>query len=152
MRVYTTLCYAHTIYVHSTSPRMSKVCIHLDVYKHHVSNDTCRVLLDLAYQYVANEDMKTPTTKNSAIIITTSKQFLTYNFLKSPSNGKGHHIGDLSLEAVIDNLSILAYLGCYIFISSSKHFVCNEIDKMDNIVQLKDHLDFKYVHGNKFLG
>ena len=71
-----TLCHARIIYVHSTSPGMSRACIHLGVHEHPVSNGTCRESLDMAYQCVANEVMKTPTAKNSAIVMAASKKFL----------------------------------------------------------------------------
>ena len=46
------LCHAQIIYIHSTFVGMSKTCIHLGVYDHHMVNDTCREALDMAYQCV----------------------------------------------------------------------------------------------------
>ena len=39
---------------------MSRTCIYLGIYDHAVSNGTCRESLDIAYQCVANEILKTP--------------------------------------------------------------------------------------------
>jgi hypothetical protein len=146
------LCHARILYVHSTSPEMSRACIHLGVHEHPVSNGTCRDSLDMAYQCVANEVMKTPTAKNSAIVMAASKQFLAVYLLKSPSNGEGHHLVGESLEVVMDKYSILASPNCRNFVSGSKRFVCSGMGTMDSIMALKDHSGFKYVHGSRFPG
>ena len=57
-------CYANIIYVHLQSSNMSRTCIHLGVHNHLVSIGVCRESLDMAYQCVANEVFKIPTTKN----------------------------------------------------------------------------------------
>ena len=57
MLVCIALCHVCIIYVHSTSPGISRVCIHLGIYEHLMSNGTCRESLDMAYQCVANEVM-----------------------------------------------------------------------------------------------
>lgn len=62
----------------------------------------------MAYQYVANKVMKTPTAKTSSIVMATSKQFIIgylFNFL---SNGEGHHLAGLSLKVVMGNFSTIA--------------------------------------------
>ena len=56
------LCHVQIIYIHSTSVGMSRACIHLNVHDHAVANDTWCKSLDMAYQCVANEVLKTPTT------------------------------------------------------------------------------------------
>ena len=83
---------AKHIYIHSTSPGMSRVYIHLGVHEHPMSNNTCRASLDIAYQCIANELMKTSTVKNSAIVMVASKHFLVDYLFKSPSNGERHHL------------------------------------------------------------
>ena len=57
--MYIAFCHARIIYVHSTSPWMSRICIHLGVHKHLVSNGACRESFYMAYQCVATEVMKT---------------------------------------------------------------------------------------------
>ena len=96
--------------------------------------------------------MKTPTAKNFAIVMATSKTFLTDYLLKYPSNGEGHHLAGSSLEVVMDKFNTLASPNCHIFVSSSKHFVCSGMDTMNSIMALKDHSGFKYVHGSRFPG
>ena len=62
-------CHACILYFHSTSPKMSRACIHLGVHKYPISNGTCRESLDITYQCVASDVMKTPTAKNFAIVM-----------------------------------------------------------------------------------
>jgi hypothetical protein len=111
------LRHARIIYVHSTSPGMSKTCIHLGVHEHPVSNGTCHKSLKMAYQCVANEVMKTSIAKNFAIVMAASKIFLADYLQKSPSNGEGHHLASSLLEVVIDKFSIFASLNFCNFIS-----------------------------------
>jgi hypothetical protein len=117
------LCHARIIYLHSTSSKMVRACIHLGVRDHHVSNGICRESLDIAYQCVADEVTKTPTAKNFAIVMAASKQFLADYLLKSPSNSERHHLIGASLEAVMDKFSTLASPNCRNFVSGSKRFV-----------------------------
>ena len=145
MPVCIALCHARILYVHSTSPEMSRACIHLDVHEHLVSNGTCRELLDMTYQCVAIEVMKTLTAKNSAIVMAASKKFLAEYLLKYPSNGEGHHLVGSSLEIVMDKFNTLASPNCRNFVSGSKRFVCSGMSTMDSIMALKDHSGFKYV-------
>ena len=111
------LCNARIIYIHSTSIGMSRACIHLGVHNHLVANDTCYESMDMAYQCVANEVLKTPTAKNSAIVMATNKQLLVDYLLKSPANIEGHHLVESSLEVVMDKFNTLASPNCCSFVS-----------------------------------
>ena len=51
----------------------------------------------MAYQYVANEVMKTPIAKNLTIVMAMRKQFLANYLLESPSTGEGHHFTSSSM-------------------------------------------------------
>jgi hypothetical protein len=104
----------------------------------------------MTYQCVVNEVMKIPTAKNSAILMAASKKFLAYYLFKSPSNGERHHLAGLSLKFVMDKFSILASPNCRNFVSDSKRFVHSGMSTMDNIIALKDHSGFKYVHDRGF--
>ena len=146
------LCRARIIYVHSTSTGMLKAYIHLGVHEHHISNRTCCESLDMTYQCVVNEVMKTSTTKNSTINMAANKKFLTDYLLKFPSNGEGHHLAGSSLEVVMDKFSTFVSPNCCNFISGSKRFVRSGMGMMDSIMALKDHSDFKYVHDSRLPG
>src|ERR1700737_852172 len=146
------LCNARIIYIHSTSVGMSRACIQLGVHDHLVANGTCRESLDMAYQCVANEVLKTPTAKNSAIVMAANKQFLADYLLKSPASGDKHHLVGSSLKVVIDKFNTLASPNCRNFVSGSKRFVHSGMGTMDSIMALKDHSAFKFVHGSRFPG
>ena len=146
------LCPARILYIHSASVGMSRACIHLGVHDHHVSHGTCRESLDMAYQCVASEVLKTPTATNSAIVMAASKQFLADYLLRSPTIGENHHLVGSSLEVVMDKFSTLASPNCRNFVSGSKRFVRSGMGTMDSIMALKDHSAFKFVHGSRFPG
>ena len=93
---------------------MSSTCTHLGVHDHHPANHTCRETLDMTYQCVANEVLKTSTSKNLAIILATSKQFLVDYLLKSPASGKNQQLVGSSLEVVMEKFSTLASLNCWL--------------------------------------
>ena len=152
MRMCIVFCHVHLIYVHSTFPGMSRACTHLSVHEDHVLNDTWCQSLDMTYQCVANKVMKIPTAINFAIIMAASKKFLADYLLKFPSNGEEHHLAHSSLEVVMDKFTIIASPNCRNFISGSKCLVVNEMGTLDNIMALKDHLGFKYIHNSRFTG
>lgn len=102
------LCHAQIVYIYSTSIGMSIICVHLDVHDHLVANSTCRKSLGMAHHSVASEIFKTPTTKNSDIIIATSKQFFTDYFQKPLTSSANHHLVGLSLKLVIDKFNTLS--------------------------------------------
>ena len=96
-----TLYHALIIYVHSIYLETSRVCIHFSVHEHLVLNGICRESLDVTYQCVVNEVIKTSTTKNSTIVMATSKQLFIDYLLKSLSNGERYHLAGSFLEVVM---------------------------------------------------
>jgi hypothetical protein len=52
------VCNARIVCVHSTTFGMSRACMDLGCYDHHVANGTCRESMDIAYQCVGSEVMK----------------------------------------------------------------------------------------------
>jgi hypothetical protein len=74
----------------------------------------------MAYQCVANEVLKTPTAKNSAIVMAASKQFLADYLLKYSANVEGHHLVGSSLEIVMDKFNTLVSPNYRNFVSGSK--------------------------------
>ena len=100
-------------------------CIHLGVHDHPIANDTCHESLDMSYQCVVNEVLKTPITKSSAIIMAASKQFLANYLLKSPASGESHHLVGSSLDVVMDKFNTLASPTYRNFVSRSKRFSRN---------------------------
>ena len=52
----------------------------------------------------------------------------------------------------MDKFDIFLFSNCHSFLSSSKCFVRYRMCMLDNIIILRKHLGFIYVHENKFLG
>ena len=100
-------CHARIIYIHSRSIGIFRACIHLGVHDHHVTNDTCRQSLDMAYECITNEVLKIPTAKDSAIVMAASKQFLADYLFKSSANVEDHHLVGLSLVVVMVKSALL---------------------------------------------
>ena len=146
------LYHAHILYVHFTSNEMSRACIHLGMHDHPVSNGVCHKSLDLAYHYVANEVLKTPTAKKSTIVLGASKQYLADYLLKSRTIGEDYLLVVSSLKVVMDKFSVLTSPNCRNFIFGSKRFVRSGMETIDSIMAFKDHSTFKFVHGNWFRG
>ena len=146
------LCHAQIIYIHFTSIGMSSACIHLGVHDHHVANDTCCESLDMAYQCIANEILKTPTVNNLVIVMAASKKFLVDYLLKSPACGEGQNFVGSSLEVVMDMFNILASPNYHNFVSGSTHFLRSGMGTIDSIMALKVHFAFKFVYGSRILG
>ena len=87
-------------------------CSHLGIDDRPLANDTCRETLDMAYECVANEVLKTPTSKNSAIVMISSKRLLTDYLFKSLASGEHHHLVGSFLEVVMDKFNTLASPNC----------------------------------------
>ena len=148
------LCHDRNTYIHSRAVGMSRACIHLGVHDHLVANGTCRESLDMAYQYVANEVLKTPTSKNLAIIMVVSKQVLADYLLKSPASGESNHLVGSSLEVVMDKFSTIVSSNCRNFVFESKHFLRSGMETMSSIMALKATLFLSLTmvvssHGNQ---
>ena len=149
--MYIALGHARIIYVHSTSSKISRICIYLGMHDHFLSNGTCRESLDIAYQCIVNEVINTPIANNSAIVMAASKRFIADYLLKFPSNGEGHHLAGSTLEVVMNKLSNFISPNCRNFVSCSKRFVRSGMGTMDiSIMALKDHSGFKYVYASRF--
>ena len=120
--VYIALYHTQILYIHFTYVGMSSACIHFGVHDHSMANGTYRESLDMAYQCVANKVLKTPTAKNLAIVMATSKQFLVDYLLKSPASVENHHLVGSSLEVGMDKFSTFASSICRNFVFGSKRF------------------------------
>lgn len=106
----------------------------------------------MAYQFVANEVMKTPTTKNYAIVCGSMQNSLANYLLKSPTISKDHHIVVSLLEVVMEKIYYTLPPNCQIFVIGSKLFVRSSMWTMENIMALKDHSAYKFVNGSRFHG
>ena len=116
------LSHARMIYVLSTSFRMSRVCIHLGVHDHPITNGMGCKSLDMAYKHVAQDVIKTSTTKYFAIVMAMSKGVLVDYLLNFHQMVKA-----LTWEVyhwmVMEKFNTLASPNCRNLVSCSKHFL-----------------------------
>lgn len=76
---------------------------------------------------IAKKVMKTCIAKNLYDFHGNKQDFFeTWYLLKSPTNGKGHHLHGTSLEVVMNIFITLALPNCYNFVSGMKRFVWSE--------------------------
>lgn len=132
--------HAKIMCIHSKLSNMSCVCVHLGFHNHHVSIGMCHESLDIPHQCVANEVSKTPTTKNSSIVIIANKYSLEYHILKSPHLREKNHLHGPYLELVMDKFSTLVSLNYRNFIVGLKRYICSGMGSLDNIMALKNQI------------
>jgi hypothetical protein len=80
-------CNARIYYVLSKSD-MTRLCIHLGMHNHLVSDGICQETIDTISSLVAQEVSKTLTAKNSAIAMAASKEFLDKYLIHSGPGSK----------------------------------------------------------------
>jgi hypothetical protein len=80
-------CDACIYYVRGKSD-MTRACIHLRMHDHPVFDGICQETLDTISGLIAQEVSKTPISKNSAIVVATSREFLDKYFIHSGPGSK----------------------------------------------------------------
>jgi hypothetical protein len=142
------LCPGHIYYVLGKDD-MSRACIHLRMHNHPVSDGIYRETLDTISGLIAQEVSKTPTTKNYAIAIATSIEFLDKYLIHSGPRPKkmlrGHE-----LEDVLDKFEHLSSPNLRNTISLSKS--SGKRGEYDSIMAMKRFTRIKYIHSNIFPG
>jgi hypothetical protein len=129
---------------------MTRVVVHIGCHVHPISDGVCLDSLDLMCDCVAQEVTTTPNTKNSAIVMASSKKFLA-DWLLRPTSGQAHLQG-ASLDDVMDKFNNLSSPNIGNFVSGCKRFVHGGMGPIDSIMALKDYSGFKCIHENKFPG
>jgi hypothetical protein len=99
-------CNARIYYILSKSD-MTRACIHLGMHNHPVSDGIFRETIDTISSLFAQEVSKTPTAKNSAIAMATSKEFLDKYLIHSSPRSKKMLRGQ-ELEDVLDKFEHLS--------------------------------------------
>lgn len=81
---------------------MFSACIHLGVHDRLVSTVVYHESMDVCLKCTVNEVTKSPTTKNSMIVMVVKKQFMVNYILKSFLPMEKDHLHGASLELVMD--------------------------------------------------
>jgi hypothetical protein len=119
------------------------------MHNHPISDGIFRETLDMISGLIAQEVSKTPTAKNSAIAMATSKEFLD-KYLIHTGPGPKKMLRGQELEDVLDKFEHLSSPNLQntisLYRSSSKR------GAYDNIMATKTYTTIEYVHGNVFPG
>jgi hypothetical protein len=95
------------IYYAQRKGEITRVCIHLGMHNHQVFDGIFQEILDTISGLIAQEVSKTPTAKNSAITMATSKEFLD-GYLIHNGLGPKEMLGGKALEDVLDKFETLS--------------------------------------------
>jgi hypothetical protein len=128
---------------------MSRACIHLGMYNHPISDGICQETLDTISSLVAQEVSKIPTTKNSAIAMAASKEFLDKHLIHTGPKSKKMLWGQ-ELEDVLDKFEHLSSPNLRNTISLYRSG--GKRGAYDNIMAMKTYTTIEYVHANIFPG
>ena len=127
---------------------MTRVAIHLGKHSHPVAKGTYRDSAKEISELIVEQVAKTPTTTNSAIALSTSKDFLT-NHLFHHGEGEKEILKGEEMEEVMDRFQMLSNPSIWNFISS---FHSNNRGVIDNIMTMKRESKFEFIYDNVFPG
>jgi hypothetical protein len=128
---------------------MSRACIHLGMHNHPISDGICQETLDMISGLIAQEVSKTPTTRNSAIAMAASKEFLDKYLIHSGPGSKKMLRGQ-ELKDVLDKFEHLSSPNL-----RNTILLCRSGGKRgayDNIMAMKTYTTIEYILANVFLG
>jgi hypothetical protein len=126
---------------------LATLCIHLGMHNHPVSDGIYRETLDTISGLIAQEVSKTPTTKNSAIAMAASKEFLDKYLIHSGPGSKKMLRGQ-KLEDILDKFEYLSSPNLRNLISLSK--IGSKRGVYDSIIAMQKYTTIEYIHGNVF--
>jgi hypothetical protein len=129
---------------------MTRAAIHLGHHKHPVSDGTCLETLDLMYECIGEQVLRTPNAKNSAIVLGASKIFLA-DYLIRATPGQNHLRGS-PMAQVMDKFETMSDANIRHFVAGTKKFLRQDNGLVDNIMRLKEYNAFKFIHENRFPG
>jgi hypothetical protein len=87
---------------------MTRACIHLEMYKHLVSDGICQETIDTIFDLIGQEVLKTSTAKISTIVLAVNKEFLD-GYLIHSGLGPKEMLWGKALEDVWDKFEILSW-------------------------------------------
>ena len=142
-------CNARIYYYYSDNSKMSRAAIHLGHHLHPVAKGMYRDSTDRIYGLIADQIAKSPTTTNSAIALSASKDFLT-NYLFHNREGEKQMLKGEELEEVMDRFQVLSSPNIRNVISSFR--LNNRGDVIDYIMTMKKESKFEFIHDSIFVG
>ena len=142
-------CDARIYYCYSENPNMTRAATHLGKHSHLVAKGTYRDSAKEISELIAEQVAKTPTTTNSAIALSVSKDFLT-NHLFHHGEGEKEILKGKEMEEVMDCFQMLSSPSIRNVISSFRSN--NRGGVIDNIMTMKRESKFEFIHNSVFPG
>ena len=142
-------CDARIYYCYSENPDMTRAAIHLGKHSHPVAKGTYRDSAREISELIADQVARIPTAANSAIALSTSKDFLT-NHVFHHGEGEKQIMKDEEMEEVMDRFQMLSSPSIWNVISSFRSN--NHGGVIDNIMTMKKESKFEFIHDSVFPG
>ena len=142
-------CTARIYFAYSDNPEMTRAAIHLGHHGHLVARDMYRDSTEVICGLIAEQVAKTPTTTNSAITLSASKDFLGH-YLFHNGEGEKKMLKAEEMEEVMDRFQYLSSPSIRNVISSFPSN--NHAGIIDNIMTMKRELKFEFIHDSVFPG
>ena len=140
-------CTARIYFAYSDNPNMTRAAFHLGHHGHSIARvmyrDSTKVICGLIAEQVA----KTPTATNSAITLSTSKDFLGH-YLFHNGEGEKKMLKPEEMEEVMDRFQYLSSPSIRNVISSFRSN--NHGGIIDNIMTMKRESKFEFIHDSVF--
>jgi len=126
---------------------MNRSAIHFGEHSHQVAKGMYRDSAKEIHKFIAEQVSKTVAATNSAIALSTSKDFLTA-YLFHNGEGEKEMLRGEELEEVMDRFQYLSSPNIQNIISSFR--LNNRGDIIDNIMTMKKESKFEFIHDSVF--
>ena len=142
-------CTARIYFAYSNNPKMTRAAIHLGHHGHPIARGMYRDSTEVICGLIAEQVAKTPTATNSAITLSTSKDFLGH-YLFHNGQGEKKMLKAEEMEEVMDRFQYLSSPSIRNVISSFRSN--NHGGIIDNIMTMKRESNFEFIHDSVFPG
>ena len=141
-------CKARIYFAYSDNPEMTRAAIHLGDHGHPVARGMYRDSTEVICGLIVEQVAKTPTSTNSAITLSASKDFLG-QYLFHNGEGEKKMLKAEEMEEVMDRFQYLSSPSIRNVISSFHS--SNHGGIIDNIMTMKRESKFEFIHDSVFL-
>ena len=140
-------CKARIYFAYSENPEMTRAAIHLGYHGHPIARGMYRDSTEVICGLIAEQVAKTPTATNSAITLSTSKDFLGH-YLFHNGEGEKKMLKLEEMEEVMDRFQYLSSPSICNVISSFRSN--NHGGIIDNIMTMKRESKLEFIHDSIF--
>ena len=142
-------CTARIYFAYSDNLEMTRAAIHLGHHGHLVARGMYRDSTEMICGLIMEQVARTPTATNSAITLSTSKDFLGH-YLFHDGQGEKKMLKPEEMEEVMDRFQYLSSPSIRNVISSFRSN--NHGGIIDNIMTMKRESQFEFIHDSVFPG